>query len=129
MSRTKLFKQYIYKKLGIKRKAEYEFVESKVTEDFDEENSSFRYVKSDIFRDKNDDLGELVVAFGTKVFTSHIDYDEAKSDSISFNVIERGTYEYHMKLLNEKENTLTGFFIWEFEDGSFIKEWATYRKS
>ena len=129
MSKKKRFKQYIYKKLGIRNEAEYELVESKVTENFDEENNSFRYVKSDIFRDKNNDLGEHGTAFGTKVFTSQIDYDEAKSDSISFNVKERGTYKYHMDLANDEKNTRTGLSKWEFEDGSFIKEWVTFRRS
>jgi hypothetical protein len=129
MSIRKFFKQYVFTKLGISNKGGYEFVESKVTEDFDEENNSFRYVKIDIFRDKNDDLGETGVAFGTKVFTSQIDYDEAKNDSISFNIIERGNYKYHADFFNPEKNTRTGLSVWEFEDGSFIKEWLTYRKS
>jgi hypothetical protein len=128
MSRTKLFKQYIYKKLGIRRKGGYECVESKIIEDFDEENNTFRYVKIDISRDKNDDLGEIGTTFGTKVFTNQIDYDEAKNDSISFNIIERGTRKYHADFFNPEKNTRTGLDVWEFEDGSFIKSWVTYRK-
>lgn len=142
MSKKRRLKQYVYRKLGIRMKREYEtkreyeFVESEVTKDFDEENNSLRYVKSDIFRDKNDERGELINDYGTRTFEFDIDYDEAIKDSISFKVdtddyvgCMRHCPSVHVDFVNLEENTHTGVTKYEFEDGSFFRTSVTYTKT
>ena len=138
MSKIGRLKQYVYRKLGIRMKRmkrEYELVESKVTKDFDEENNSFRYVKSDVFRDKNDERGELINDYGTRTFEFDIDYDEAIKDSISFKVdtddfeLMRHCSSTHVDFLPLEENTRTSSTRYEFEDGSFLITFCTYTKT
>ena len=138
MSKKRRLKQYVYRKLGIRMKRmkrEYELVESKVTKDFDEENNSFWYVKRDIFRDKNDEHGELINSYGTRTFEFDIDYDEAIKDSISFKVdtddfeLLRHCPSTHVDFVNPEENTHTGVTKHEFEDGSFLRTSVTYTKT